>query len=55
MVAGLSGFAVFFCVLSLLLTRSSLLAAYVSTTVGALVVQAACSRQVRQPMARSVE
>jgi len=50
MVAGLFGFGVFFYVLSLTLTRSSLPVAYGLAILGALAVQSALWRRIRQPV-----
>lgn len=50
MVAGLFGFAVFFYVLSLMLVRSTLPVAYGVAILGALAVQAALFRRIRQPV-----
>ncbi|MDK2660847.1 hypothetical protein [Cupriavidus consociatus] len=55
MVAGLFGFAAFFYVLSLTLTRVSLFAAYGGAILTALAVQAICLQQMRQLVPRSVE
>jgi hypothetical protein len=53
MVAGLWGFAAFFYVLSLVVTRFSLLVAYGSAILCALAVQAVSLYRMRVPIVRS--
>jgi hypothetical protein len=52
MAAGLFGFAVFFFVLSVTLTRLGIVAAYASAILGALLAQALSLRHMRRPIAQ---